>query len=162
VTHLRCANLSINVRGRPTCHNQWTCYQCHQAQHNCRQYLNSCTNIIRRTCTRMFPKCAEVFHKRNMYMSSPHNAAYSFRDRQPFHQSFCEMLCVATADFSDLIFMVKSMNKQLQLITKRNSVAFSLQANYMYRAAAACRRSYCQLPRVEGCPVVSTTDPHCR
>jgi hypothetical protein len=31
-----------------------------------------------------------------------------------------------------------------------NSVAFSPQANYTYRMAAACRRSQCQLLRVEG------------
>jgi hypothetical protein len=32
---------------------------------------------------------------------------------------------------------------------KKNSVAFSPQANYTDRATAACRRSYCQLLRIE-------------
>jgi hypothetical protein len=31
-----------------------------------------------------------------------------------------------------------------------NSVAFSPQANYTDRATAACRRSYCQLLRIDG------------
>jgi hypothetical protein len=31
-----------------------------------------------------------------------------------------------------------------------NSVVFSPQANYTDRATAACRRSYCQLLRIEG------------
>jgi hypothetical protein len=35
-------------------------------------------------------------------------------------------------------------------VGKRNSVAFSLQANYTDRATAACRWSYCQLLRIEG------------
>ena len=38
----------------------------------------------------------------------------------------------------------------------------SPQANYTDRAAAAGRRSYCQLLRIEGCHVVSATDPHGR
>jgi hypothetical protein len=36
------------------------------------------------------------------------------------------------------------------------------QANYTDRANAACRRSDCQLLRIEGCHVVSVTDPYCR
>jgi hypothetical protein len=38
----------------------------------------------------------------------------------------------------------------LQKKTKLNSVAFSPQANYTDRATAACRRSQCQLLRIEG------------
>jgi hypothetical protein len=38
----------------------------------------------------------------------------------------------------------------------------SLRANYIDRATAACRRSYCQLLRIEGCCVVSATDPYGR
>ena len=38
----------------------------------------------------------------------------------------------------------------------------SPQANYTDRAAAAGRRSQCQLLWIEGCHVVSTTDPHGR
>ena len=38
----------------------------------------------------------------------------------------------------------------------------SPRANYTDRAAAAGRRSYCQLLRVEGCHVVSATGPHGR
>ena len=39
---------------------------------------------------------------------------------------------------------------------------FSPRANYTDRAAAAGRRSYCQLLRIEGCHVVSVTVPHSR
>jgi hypothetical protein len=38
----------------------------------------------------------------------------------------------------------------------------SLRANYIYRATAACRRSYCQLFADRGCHVVSVTDPYGR
>ena len=38
----------------------------------------------------------------------------------------------------------------------------SPRANYTDRAAAAGRRSWCQLLRVEGCHVVSATGPHGR
>jgi hypothetical protein len=38
----------------------------------------------------------------------------------------------------------------------------SPQANYTDRATAACRRSDCQLLRIEGCHVVSVTDPYVR
>ena len=38
----------------------------------------------------------------------------------------------------------------------------SPRANYTDRAAAAGRRSQCQLLRIEGCHVVSATDPHGR
>ena len=38
----------------------------------------------------------------------------------------------------------------------------SPRANYTDRAAAAGRRSLCQLLRIEGCQVVSATDPHGR
>jgi hypothetical protein len=41
-----------------------------------------------------------------------------------------------------------------------HSVAFSPRSNYADRATAACRRSRCQLLRIEGCRVVSTTNPH--
>jgi hypothetical protein len=37
-----------------------------------------------------------------------------------------------------------------------------LRANYTDRAAAACRRSQCQVLRIEVCSVVSATDPHSR
>jgi hypothetical protein len=35
----------------------------------------------------------------------------------------------------------------------------SARANYTDRATAACRRSYCQLLRIEGCRMVSAADP---
>jgi hypothetical protein len=38
----------------------------------------------------------------------------------------------------------------------------SPRANYTDRATAACRRSDCQLLRIEGCHVVSVTDPYGR
>jgi hypothetical protein len=38
----------------------------------------------------------------------------------------------------------------------------SLRANYADRATAACRRSDCQLLRIEGCHVVSVMDPYDR
>ena len=38
----------------------------------------------------------------------------------------------------------------------------SPRANYTDRAAAAGRLSYCQLLPIEGCHVVSATDPHGR
>ena len=38
----------------------------------------------------------------------------------------------------------------------------SPRANYTDRAAAAGRRSECQLFRIEGCHVVNATDPHDR
>jgi hypothetical protein len=38
----------------------------------------------------------------------------------------------------------------------------SPRANYTYRATAACRRSDYQLLRIEGCHVVSVTDPYGR
>jgi hypothetical protein len=38
----------------------------------------------------------------------------------------------------------------------------SPRANYTYRAAAACRRSECQLFADRGCHVVSVTDPYGR
>jgi hypothetical protein len=39
------------------------------------------------------------------------------------------------------------IDRQIQL--HNNSVAFSPQANYTDRATAACRRSWCQLLRIE-------------
>jgi hypothetical protein len=33
-------------------------------------------------------------------------------------------------------------------------------ASELYRPSDCCRRSYCQLLRIEGCRVVSTTDPY--
>jgi hypothetical protein len=47
-------------------------------------------------------------------------------------------------------------------IKKTNFVAFSPRANYTDRSTAACRRSECQLLRIEGCRVVSAEDPYCR
>jgi hypothetical protein len=38
----------------------------------------------------------------------------------------------------------------------------SPRTNYTDRATAACRRSDCQLVRIEGCHVVSVTDPYGR
>ena len=48
------------------------------------------------------------------------------------------------------------------LFTKTELRGLSSRANYTDRAAAAGRRSYCQLLRVEGCHVVSATGPHGR
>ena len=45
---------------------------------------------------------------------------------------------------------------------KKKLRGLSPRANYTDRAAAAGRRSLCQLLRVEGCHVVSATDPHGR
>jgi hypothetical protein len=43
------------------------------------------------------------------------------------------------------------MNPEIHLNKlKLNSVAFSPQANYTDQATAACRRSWCQLLRIEG------------
>jgi hypothetical protein len=36
---------------------------------------------------------------------------------------------------------------------------FSPRANYTDRANTACRRSWCQLLRIEGCRMVSAADP---
>jgi hypothetical protein len=49
----------------------------------------------------------------------------------------------------ELEFRTKMYN-EIKLKTKLNSVAFSPQANYNDRATAACRRSYCQLLRIDG------------
>jgi hypothetical protein len=50
--------------------------------------------------------------------------------------------------------------KSLDLDANKNILrGFSLRANYTDRATTACRRSYCQLLRIEGCHVVSATDP---
>ena len=45
---------------------------------------------------------------------------------------------------------------------KKKLRGLSPRANYTVRAAAAGRRSWCQLLRIEGCHVVSATDPHGR
>ena len=45
---------------------------------------------------------------------------------------------------------------------KKKLRGLSPRANYTDRAAAAGRRSWCQLLRVEGCHVVSATGPHGR
>jgi hypothetical protein len=46
--------------------------------------------------------------------------------------------------------------------TKANSVAFSPQPNYTYRAAVDCRRSKYKLLSGRKCRVVSASDPHGR
>jgi hypothetical protein len=46
--------------------------------------------------------------------------------------------------------LVNKSCSSTKLKTKLNSVAFSPQANYTDRATAACRRSWCQLLRIEG------------
>ena len=48
----------------------------------------------------------------------------------------------------------------LHLIMKKKLRGLSPRANYTDRAAAAGQRSWCQLLRIEGCHVVSATDPH--
>jgi hypothetical protein len=45
---------------------------------------------------------------------------------------------------------------------KKELHGLSRRANYTDRATAACRRSDCQLLRIEGCHVVSVTDPYGR
>jgi len=44
----------------------------------------------------------------------------------------------------------------------KNPVALQPYRALAYRAAAAGQRSWCQLLRIEGCHVVSATDPHGR
>jgi hypothetical protein len=51
---------------------------------------------------------------------------------------------------SPYVFMVWKLIKQRKSLKLKNSVAFSQQANYTDRATAVCRRSYCQLLRIEG------------
>ena len=59
---------------------------------------------------------------------------------------------------------VKSLILRLLIsyIYKTKLRGLSPRANYTDRAAAAGRRSWCQLLRVEGCHVVSATGPHGR
>jgi hypothetical protein len=45
---------------------------------------------------------------------------------------------------------------------KKKLRGLSPRANYTYRTNAACWRSKCQLLRIDGCRVVSTTDPYGR
>jgi hypothetical protein len=45
---------------------------------------------------------------------------------------------------------------------KKKLHGLSPRANYTDRANALCRRSDCQLLRIEGCHVVSVTDPYGR
>jgi hypothetical protein len=48
---------------------------------------------------------------------------------------------------------------KLPATKKIKLIGFSPQENYTNRATAACRRSYCQLLRIES-HMVSATDPH--
>jgi hypothetical protein len=57
-------------------------------------------------------------------------------------------------DFGPFKFNFKLKKKKLHGLSPR--------ANYTDRATAACRRSDCQLLRIEGCHVVSVTDPYDR
>jgi hypothetical protein len=55
----------------------------------------------------------------------------------------------------------KRRKHKVQMVIKKLH-GLSPRANYTDRATAACRRSDCQLLRIEGCNVVSVTDPYSR
>ena len=61
--------------------------------------------------------------------------------------------------YSSFIIIINTNTKKKQTNKLRG---LSPQANYTDRAAAAGRRSKCQLLRIEGCHVVSATGPHSR
>ena len=71
-------------------------------------------------------------------------------------------LCVLNYLYGHYVFQV------IFMVILRTKISFSplrglsSRANYTDRAAAAGRRSYCQLLRIEGYHVVSATDPHGR
>jgi hypothetical protein len=48
------------------------------------------------------------------------------------------------------------------VVLKKQLHGLCPRANYTDRATATCRRSDCQLSRIEWCHVVSMTDPSCR
>ena len=58
--------------------------------------------------------------------------------------------------------IILSVSFLMQEYRKKKLRGLSPRANYTDRAAAAGRRSYCQLLRIEGYHVVSATDPHGR
>jgi hypothetical protein len=60
----------------------------------------------------------------------------------------------------DCKFLKKLLLHVVNLRFSQNKLrGMSLRANYADRAAAACRRSQCQLLRIEGCRVVRAADP---
>jgi hypothetical protein len=68
---------------------------------------------------------------------------------------YLSMFLCLTVSLHDLYFYIYKyicvcLCVYLSKTKKLNSVAFSPQTNYTDRATAACRRSYCQLLRIEG------------
>jgi hypothetical protein len=57
---------------------------------------------------------------------------------------------------------MKQLAAQEQTANKTNSMYLSPQENYKGQTTAAGRRLQYQILRIEGCPVVSATDPHSR
>jgi hypothetical protein len=99
----------------------------------------------------------------------------------PFLEQFCSLqFCEAcnvstkTVPWSDVAVMYRTagidrdipkctQSRYRRLKKKTKLHGLSPRANYTDRATAACRRSDCQLLRIEGgCHVVSVTDPYDR
>jgi len=81
---------------------------------------------------------------------------------------WCTGICFCSV--CDEHFIFHSVTFIVLLTAYHNSIimspyklrGLSPRANYTDRAAAAGRRSWCKLLRIEGCHVVSATDPHGR
>jgi hypothetical protein len=73
-----------------------------------------------------------------------------YRSRMLHSHVICRIFLLLKYTYFILVLVQKVVYKIYKLKTKLNSVAFSPQANYTDRATAACRRSYCQLLRIEG------------
>jgi hypothetical protein len=69
-----------------------------------------------------------------------------------------------SSQFSTVVGVYSELHTfhNLHIKTKTKLHGLSPRANYTDRVTAACRRSDCQLLRIEGCHVVSVTDPYGR
>jgi hypothetical protein len=64
--------------------------------------------------------------------------------------------------YKRLLYKIVSEQNNEKNKNKTKLHGLSPLANYTDRETAACRRSDCQLLRIEGCHVVSVTDPYGR